>query len=603
MAQLKNIRNFSIIAHIDHGKSTLADRLLELTGTLEAAQLKAQVLDSMDLEQERGITIKSHAIRMHYLSDDGLNYILNLIDTPGHVDFSYEVSRSLAACEGALLVVDATQGIEAQTLSVLYSALDNNLEIVPVINKIDLPHAEPERVSDSICNLIGCLPDDILLCSAKQGTGVHEILEAIVARIPPPETDPAEPLKAMIFDSLYDTYRGAIPYVRLIDGEARKGDKIKFYATGKTFEVDEVGHFVLKRLEAKKLCAGEVGYLICNIRKVADAKVGDTITFAKGGCDSPFPGFRDIKPMVFSGIYPAVSERYEQLREALDELRLNDASLTYEPESSLALGFGFRCGFLGMLHMEIVQERLQREFDIAIINTVPNVKYMVYLVSGEVLEIDNPSKLPKPQEIDHIEEPFVDAQIITPTEYVGNVMRLVTERRGQFRNTQYPDPQRANLEVALPLSEIIFDFHDKLKSTSRGYASLDYELTGFRRTKLQKLDLLLNAEPVDALSCLIHADRAASWGRKLCDKLAELIPRQMFEVVIQAAIGSRIIARTTVRALRKQVTAKCYGGDITRKRILLERQNEGKRRMKQVGSVELPQEAFLAVLKIDREGG
>ncbi|MFH2055722.1 MAG: translation elongation factor 4, partial [bacterium] len=413
MSQLKNIRNFSIIAHIDHGKSTLADRLLELTGTLQAAKHKAQVLDSMDLEQERGITIKSHAIRMNYLSDDGLTYVLNLIDTPGHVDFSYEVSRSLAACEGALLVVDATQGIEAQTLSVLYSALDNNLEIVPVINKIDLPHAETERVIESICNLIGCPPEDVLPCSAKQGTGVHEVLEAIVARIPPPETDLAAPLKAMIFDSLHDSYRGAIPYVRMIDGEVKKGDLVKFYATGKVFEVDEVGHFVLKRLPAKKLLSGEVGYVICNIRKVADAKVGDTITLAKNGCKTPFPGFRDIKPMVFSGIYPSVSERFEQLREALDKLQLNDASLTYEPESSLALGFGFRCGFLGMLHMEIVQERLQREFDMSIVNTVPNVKYMVYLIDGTVVEIDNPAKLPSPQVIDHIEEPYVDAQIIT----------------------------------------------------------------------------------------------------------------------------------------------------------------------------------------------
>ncbi len=601
MTQLTNIRNFSIIAHIDHGKSTLADRMLELTATLEPNTIAAQILDSMDLEQERGITIKAHAVRMNYLSNDGISYILNLIDTPGHVDFSYEVSRSLAACEGALLVVDASQGVEAQTVSNLYKALDNNLEIIPVVNKIDLPHAQPDQVADTICDLLGCAREDVLMVSAKQGTGIRAVLEAIVAHIPPPQTEPGAPFKAMMFDSIFDTYRGAIPYIRVIDGEVRKGDLIKFYFTGKTFEVDEIGHLILKRVPARKLSAGEVGYLICNIRRVADTRVGDTVTHATGGTDKPFPGFREIKPMVYSGIYPAVSERYEQLRDALDKLQLNDSSLTYEPESSLALGFGFRCGFLGMLHLEIVQERLQREFDMTIVNTVPNVKYLIHMSSGEVVEVDNPAMMPSPQKIDHIEEPFVDAQIITPTEFLGNVMKLIHERRGEFKETLYPVPNRANVEFAVPLSEIIFDFYDRLKSISRGYASLDYDFSGFRRTQLQKLDILINSEPVDALSCLIHVDRASNWGRKLCEKLAELIPRQMFEVVIQAAIGSRIISRSTVRPLRKNVTAKCYGGDITRKRKLLERQKEGKKKMKQIGRVQLPQEAFFAALEIDRD--
>ncbi len=600
MEHVKHIRNFSIIAHIDHGKSTLADRLLEMTRTINITH--KQMLDSMDLEQERGITIKAHAIRMQYKANNGHTYILNLIDTPGHVDFSYEVSRSIAACEGALLVVDASQGIEAQTLSNLYKALDQNLEIIPVINKIDLPHAEPERVADSIENLIGCLRDEILMASAKQGIGIHEILEAIVNRIPPPSTNAKAPLRAMIFDSKFDSYRGAVPYIRVVDGSVKKGDHVRFFSTGIEYEVDEVGYLIIDRVPAKRLAAGEVGYLVCNIRNVSDAKVGDTITHAEDGADTPLPGFKEIKSMVYSGIYPATSERYDQLREALEKLKLNDASLTYEPESSLALGFGFRCGFLGLLHLEIVHERLEREFGVTIVNTVPNVEYHVHTTKGDIVKVDNPSKMPPPLTVDHIEEPFVTAQIITPTEYIGPIMKMIAERRGEFKATHYPDPSRATLEFNLPLSEIIFDFHDKLKSISRGYASLDYDFLEMRESKLVKLDILLNSEPVDALSCLIHHERAQVWGRKLCKKLQELIPRQMFEVVIQAAIGSRIIARESVRPMRKNVTAKCYGGDITRKRKLLEKQKEGKKKMKQIGSVELPQEAFLAVLQIDRDG-
>ncbi len=600
MEHVKNIRNFSIIAHIDHGKSTLADRLLEMTRTINITH--KQMLDSMDLEQERGITIKAHAIRMNYKANNGHIYVLNLIDTPGHVDFSYEVSRSIAACEGALLVVDASQGIEAQTLSNLYKALDQNLEIIPVINKIDLPHAEPERVADSIENLIGCLREEILMASAKQGIGIHEILEAIVARIPAPSTDPKAPLRAMIFDSKFDSYRGAVPFIRVVDGTVKKGDHVRFFSTGIEYEVDEVGHLIIDRIPAKKLSAGEVGYLVCNIRNVSEAKVGDTITHAEHGADAPLPGFKEIKSMVYSGIYPATTERYDQLREALEKLKLNDASLTYEPESSLALGFGFRCGFLGLLHLEIVHERLEREYGVTIVNTVPNVEYHVFTAKGEYTKVDNPSKMPPPMTVDHIEEPFVTAQIITPTEYIGPIMKMIAERRGEFKATHYPDPSRATLEFNLPLSEIIFDFHDKLKSISRGYASLDYDFLEMRESKLVKLDILLNSEPVDALSCLIHHERAQVWGRKLCKKLQELIPRQMFEVVIQAAIGSKIIARESVRPMRKNVTAKCYGGDITRKRKLLERQKEGKKKMKQIGSVELPQEAFLAVLQIDRDG-
>ncbi len=600
MEHVKNIRNFSIIAHIDHGKSTLADRLLEMTRTINITH--KQMLDSMDLEQERGITIKAHAIRMNYKANNGHIYVLNLIDTPGHVDFSYEVSRSIAACEGALLVVDASQGIEAQTLSNLYKALDQNLEIIPVINKIDLPHAEPERVADSIENLIGCLREEILMASAKQGIGIHEILEAIVARIPAPSTDPKAPLRAMIFDSKFDSYRGAVPFIRVVDGTVKKGDHVRFFSTGIEYEVDEVGHLIIDRIPAKKLSAGEVGYLVCNIRNVSEAKVGDTITHAEHGADAPLPGFKEIKSMVYSGIYPATTERYDQLREALEKLKLNDASLTYEPESSLALGFGFRCGFLGLLHLEIVHERLEREYGVTIVNTVPNVEYHVFTTKGDYTKVDNPSKMPPPMTIDHIEEPFVTAQIITPTEYIGPIMKMIAERRGEFKATHYPDPSRATLEFNLPLSEIIFDFHDKLKSISRGYASLDYDFLEMRESKLVKLDILLNSEPVDALSCLIHHERAQVWGRKLCKKLQELIPRQMFEVIIQAAIGSKIIARESVRPMRKNVTAKCYGGDITRKRKLLERQKEGKKKMKQIGSVELPQEAFLAVLQIDRDG-
>ncbi len=600
MTNVRHIRNFSIIAHIDHGKSTLADRLLEMTRTINVTH--KQMLDNMDLEQERGITIKAHAIRMHYKAADGHSYTLNLIDTPGHVDFSYEVSRSIAACEGALLVVDASQGIEAQTLSNLYKALDQNLEIIPVINKIDLPHAETERVAESIMNLIGCTREEILACSAKQGIGIHEVLEAIVTRIPPPKTQAHAPLRAMIFDSKFDSYRGAVPYIRVVDGEVKKGDRVRFFSTGIEYEVDEVGYLIIDRVPAKKLGPGEVGYVVCNIRNVADAKVGDTITFAEHGADTPLPGFKEIKSMVYSGIYPATTERYDQLREALEKLKLNDASLTFEPESSLALGFGFRCGFLGLLHLEIIHERLEREFSVTIVNTVPNVEYHVYTTKDEILRVDNPSKMPPPLNVDHIEEPFVAAQIITPTEYIGSIMKMIAERRGEFKATHYPDPSRATLEFNLPLSEIIFDFHDKLKSISRGYASLDYDFLEMRESKLVKLDILLNSEPVDALSCLIHSERAQVWGRKLCKKLQELIPRQMFEVVIQAAIGSKIVARETVRPMRKNVTAKCYGGDITRKRKLLERQKEGKKKMKQIGSVELPQEAFLAVLQIDRDG-
>ncbi len=600
--RVEHIRNFSIIAHIDHGKSTLADRLLEMTHTIEVSKMQKQVLDDMELEQERGITIKSHAIRMKYRAADKKDYILNLIDTPGHVDFSYEVSRSIAACEGALLVVDASQGIEAQTLSNLYKALDNNLEIIPVINKIDLPHAEPEKVAEAICNLIGCEREEIILASAKQGIGIQEVLEAIVTRIPPPLANPKGPLKAMIFDSKYDSYRGAVPYVRIMDGEVKKGDKIKFFSTKIQYEIDEVGYLIMDRIPADKLSAGEVGYVICNIRNVSEAKVGDTITYAVGGAITPCPGYKEIKSMVYSGIYPAATERYEQLREALEKLKLNDASLTYEPESSLALGFGFRCGFLGLLHLEIIHERLEREFSVTIVNTVPNVEYHVHTRKGELIKVDNPAKMPPPMAVEYIEEPYVAAQVITPAEYIGNIMKLISDRRGEFKDMHYPDPSRATISFELPLSEIIFDFHDKLKSISRGYASLDYDFLAMRQSKLVKLDVLLNSEPVDALSCLIHAERAAVWGRKLCKKLQELIPRQMFEVIIQASIGSRIVARETVRAMRKNVTAKCYGGDITRKRKLIERQKEGKRKMKQIGTVELPQEAFLAVLQIDREG-
>ena len=599
MTDPTKIRNFSIIAHIDHGKSTLADRLLELTGTLRREQMVEQVLDNMDLERERGITIKAHAITMSYHAADGEEYILNLIDTPGHVDFSYEVSRSLAACEGALLVVDASQGVEAQTLSNLYLAFENDLTIVPVINKIDLPVARVDAVREQLMELLGVDENEILLVSAKTGQGAREVLEAIVRRIPPPPGSSDAPLRALVFDSVFNSYRGAVAYVRVVDGSIGEGDRIRFFSTGKEFEVDEVGVLRLGQHPRKRLFAGEVGYVIAGIKEVADTRVGDTITHAGRPAAEPLPGFREAKPMVFSGLFPAQSEAYEDLRAALEKLRLNDAALTFEPESSLALGFGFRCGFLGLLHMEIVQERLEREFDLDLVTTVPNVKYRVWTKRGEMLEVDNPAKLPPPGDIERIEEPFVSAVIIVPTEYVGAVMQLAQDRRGWAPGSSCSGKHRAELHYELPLAEIIFDFYDKLKSVTRGYGSLDYEFKGYRASDLQKLDILINGEPVDALSVIVHRDKAYEYGRKVCQKLRELIPRQLFQVAIQAAIGSRVIARETISPLRKNVTAKCYGGDITRKRKLLEKQKEGKKRMKQFGRVEIPQEAFLAVLKID----
>ncbi len=598
--ELKYIRNFSIIAHIDHGKSTLADRMLQLTGTLTDRQMRSQVLDTMDLEQERGITIKAHAIRMEYAAQDGHKYQFNLIDTPGHVDFTYEVSRALAACEGAILVVDATQGIEAQTISNLYLAIDNNLEIIPVVNKIDLPAAHPDEVTQDLVDLLGCKPEDVLKVSAKEGIGIAAVLEQIITVIPPPVGDPEAPLQAMVFDSLYDSYRGAMPLVRIKNGRLHTHDRIRFFSHSKTFDVDEVGFLRLNTIPQEQLAAGSVGYLFASIREVADTKIGDTITTTDNPAKNPLPGFVNVKPMVFSGLYPAIAEDFTALREALEKLKLNDASLDFTPESSAALGFGFRVGFLGLLHMEIVTERLSREYGQTIINTVPNVVYHVHKTDSEIVVVDNPAKMPDPAEIEFIEEPYVDAQIIVPSEYVGPMMKLATERRGEYKTTEYLSATRANLSYAFPLSEIIFDFYDKLKSLSRGYASLDYGVPYYKRSDLVKLDILINGEPVDALSVIIHRHRAYDWGRALNDKLQKLIPRQMFEVVIQAAIGSRIVSRATVRPLRKNVTAKCYGGDITRKRKLLERQKEGKRRMKQVGKVEIPQEAFLAALQIER---
>ncbi len=597
----KLIRNFSIIAHIDHGKSTLADRFLELTGLIEPGEDVKQILDSMGLEQERGITIKLHAVRMDYDSPDGNRYILNLIDTPGHVDFTYEVSRSLAACEGALLVIDASQGIEAQTISNLYLAMEHDLQIIPVINKIDLPNANVEEVEKQIIDLLGVKADEIFKVSAKMGTGVQQVLEAIVSYIPPPEADSKKPFRAMIFDSIFESYRGAIPYIRVVDGEVKKGDIITLYAPDKNYEVQEVGYLKIKPVPCKKLSAGEVGYLIASIKTVSNTKVGDTIFLGEKKKVQRLPGFRDIKPMVFAGIYPATTENYEELRGALEKLQLNDSSLIYIPETSAALGFGFRCGFLGLLHMEIIRERLTREYDLNIVNTVPNVEYRVLTTDGEELRIENPSNLPPAQDIEYIEEPYVSASLITPSEYIGNVMKLVTERRGIYENTEYIDPQRASLSYKLPLAEIIFDFFDRLKSTTRGYASLDYEFHGYRESDLVKLDILINGKAVDAFSYILHREKAYQRGRQLCSKLRELIPRQMFEVTIQAAIGNRIISRESVKALRKNVTAKCYGGDITRKRKLLERQKEGKKRMKQVGNVEIPQEAFLAVLELEKD--
>ena len=595
-----NIRNFCIIAHIDHGKSTLADRMLDLTGTVSKRDLVNQVLDNMDLERERGITIKSHAIQMKYKSDDGNQYILNLIDTPGHVDFSFEVSRSLAACEGALLIVDAAQGIEAQTLSNLYLAIENDLRVIPVINKIDLPSAQIDSVKSQIIQVIGCKEEDIMLVSAKTGKGIKEILEAIVRIVPPPSGSADNRPQALIFDSVYDSYRGVITYIRVFEGQIRKGDMIKLFQSRKQFEVDEIGILKLTRQPVDVLSAGEVGYLISGAKDVHETKVGDTITSLKNPTDKPLFRYKEIHPMVFSGIYPVDSDEFEQLRESLSKLYLNDSSLVFEPETSKALGFGFRCGFLGLLHMEIIQERLEREYKVSIINTVPNVVYHVHLLTGKMIEIDNPTKLPNSGQYRAIEEPYISAQIIAPAEYIGNIMKLAIERRGTFINTSYLDTTRVDMHFKFPLGEVIFDFFDKLKSISRGYASFDYEVDGYQESNLIKLDILINGEPVDALSTIVHSDKAFDWGSRLCRKLKDLIPRQMFEVAIQAAIGNKVIARTSVKALRKNVIAKCYGGDISRKRKLLEKQKEGKKRMKQVGSVEIPQEAFLAVLSMEK---
>jgi GTP-binding protein LepA len=593
------IRNFCIVAHIDHGKSTLADRLIEATGTLTRREMREQVLDTMDLERERGITIKLNAVRMKYEAADGQEYELNLIDTPGHVDFTYEVSRSLAACEGAILVVDASQGIQAQTLSNLFLALDAGLEIIPVLNKIDLPSAEPEKRKAEIHDLVGADPDDILLVSAKEGRGIPELLEAIIARVPAPRGNPAAPLRALIFDSYYDRYRGAIPSIRVVDGEVRPGMKIAMGSHEGTYEVAEVGTLQLGHQPGERLTAGEVGYLIANFRDVADTRSGDTILDADNRAPESLPGYRDAKSMVFAGLYPTQTEQYEGLRDALAKLKLNDASLHYEPETSVALGFGFRTGFLGLLHMEIVQERLTREFDINLVTTVPNVEYDVYLTDGTKVIVENPSKMPTGSAVDRIEEPFVKARILSPADYIGGLMKLCQERRGVYLGMKYLDTTRVELDWEFPLAEIILDFYDKLKTISRGYASLDYEMIEYRASDLVKLDMLINGDAVDAFSVIIHEAKAYEWGRKLASKLRELIPRQLFAVAIQAAIGTKIIARETVSALRKDVLAKCYGGDVTRKRKLLEKQKEGKKRMKQVGSVEIPQEAFLAVLKVE----
>ncbi len=599
---MEHFRNFCIIAHIDHGKSTIADRLLERTGTITAREMKFnQVLDDMELEQERGITIKLHAVQMHYRAQDATIYTLNLIDTPGHVDFSYEVSRSLVACEGAILVVDASQGVEAQTISNLYLAIDAGLEIIPVINKIDLPGAMVDTVRQLLKDLICCRGEDIILASAKADIGIDEILEAVVKRIPAPKGDPAAPLRALIFDSVFDTYRGSIVYLRVVDGTLKEGEKVVFFHNERVFEAEEVGVLEMKRNRIGMLTAGNVGYLIAGIKDVHDTKVGDTITHSARPAAEPVPGYKEVKSMVFSGMYPTNAEDFENLRAAIEKLQLNDSSLVYEPETSTALGFGFRCGFLGLLHMEIVQERLEREYDQNIINTVPNVEYRVTTTKGAVVLVDNPSYMPQLGEIEKVEEPFIRAQIILPTEYVGNIMKLCMERRGVYKNTTYLDPTRVDLQYEMPLSEIIFDFYDKLKSTSRGYASFDYEYLEFRESDLVKLDILLNGESVDAFSTIVHREKAHEWGKKLCVKLRKLIPRQMFEVAIQAAIGSKVVARETISAMRKNVLAKCYGGDITRKRKLLEKQKEGKRRMKQVGRVEIPQEAFLAVLSMEDE--
>ena len=598
--KLDHIRNFCIVAHIDHGKSTLADRLIEATGMLQKREMKAQVLDTLDLERERGITIKLNAVRMTYNSNDGRAYEFNLIDTPGHVDFTYEVSRSLAACEGAILVVDASQGIQAQTLSNLFLALDAGLEIIPILNKIDLPGAEPERRKREVHDLIGTDPDDILLVSAKEGLGIPELLEEIVKRVPPPEGDPNAPLRALIYDSYYDRYRGAVPSVRVIDGTIKPGMQIRFAAgSGQSYEVAQVGYNQLRQVETESLGPGEVGFVVANVRTVKETRAGDTVLDASKPDVAPLPGYKDVHSMVFSGLYPTDTQQYEGLRDALEKLQLNDASLHYEPETSTALGFGFRCGFLGLLHMEIVQERLEREFDLDLVTTVPSVEYHVYMTDGTMTLLESPAKLPDPGSIARIEEPYVKARIMSPADYIGPIMTLATERRGVYKNMTYLDTSRVEFDFEFPLGEIILDFFDKLKTISRGYASLDYDMLDYRESDLVKLEMLINGEPIDAFSVIIHRDKSYEWGRKVADKLKELIPRQLFEVAIQAAIGNKIIARSSVKALRKDVLAKCYGGDITRKRKLLEKQKEGKKRMKQVGSVEIPQEAFLAVLQVE----
>ena len=597
---MKHIRNFCIIAHIDHGKSTLADRLLDATGAVTEREKQDQLLDNMDLERERGITIKSHAIQMNYALDRQ-DYVFNLIDTPGHVDFSYEVSRSIAACEGALLVVDAAQSIQAQTISNLYLALENDLEIIPVLNKVDLPSANPEEVTDDIVDLLGCQAEEVIQCSAKTGLGIESILEAIVARIPSPEGDNHAPLQALIFDSVYNPFRGVETYFRVMNGQITKGDRIKFIATGKEYNADEVGALKLKQEPRQRVETGDVGYLITGIKEAKEVQVGDTITLAASPTDSPIDGFEEVKPMVFAGIYPVDTEDYEELRNSMEKLQLNDASLVFQPESSAALGFGFRCGFLGMLHLEIIQERLEREFDMSVITTVPNVSYHAYTkkTPDEIVLVNNPTDLPDPSILDHVEEPFIKASIITKADYVGNVMSLCIEKRGQITNQTYLTPERVELSFDMPLAEIVFDFYDRLKSVSRGYASFDYSPIGLRTSKLVKVDILLNASPVDALSALVHTNNAYTLGKKMCEKLKELIPRQQFDIPIQAAIGAKIISRETIKAVRKDVTAKCYGGDITRKRKLLEKQKKGKKKMRQVGNVEIPQQAFMAVLQLN----
>jgi GTP-binding protein LepA len=595
---MKHIRNFCIIAHIDHGKSTLADRLLEYTKTITAREAQAQLLDDMDLERERGITIKSHAIQMDYVLD-GQPYVLNLIDTPGHVDFSYEVSRSIAACEGALLIVDASQGIQAQTISNLYLALENDLEIIPVLNKMDLPGAMPEEVKDQIVDLIGCKREEILAASGKTGMGIEEILRAIIERVPAPVGDPDAPLQALIFDSVYNSFRGIIAYYKVVNGEIRKNTKVKFMATGKEYIADEVGTLKLTQLPKDVIKTGDVGYIISGIKEAKEVKVGDTITLIERPAAAGIQGFEEVKPMVFAGIYPVDTEDYEELRDSMGKLQLNDASLVFEPESSAALGFGFRCGFLGMLHMEIIQERLEREFDMTVITTVPNVSYIAHTTKGEPFPVNNPSDLPDPSKLDYVEEPYIKANIITKSEFVGPVMSLCIQKRGTIVNQSYLTSDRVELIFEMPMGEIVFDFYDKLKTISKGYASFDYTQIGYRQSDLVRLDIRLNGEPVDALSSLIHRSNSYDFGKKICEKLKELIPRQQFEIIIQASIGAKIIARETVKALRKDVTAKCYGGDISRKRKLLEKQKKGKKRMRQVGNVEIPQSAFMAVLKLD----